>query len=316
MSQPTSHQVSGPYAHIPPPPPPPGAAPAAVVLQPEAAGRPTRRRRPGRVLGGAVVAALALAAGGLVIVSRSDEASASPLAAAASRTEAARTVRVEITVEAPGMPAPIAMRGEFDFRSQAARLETDLSALAGRSTDRLPLGGGRVEVITQGSVSYVKLGALAALSDRAPQWVKVDAASMGGGTGGTLPQGTDLDPAALLDLLKSEADSVAVAGTEVLDGVTTTHHVARFDLARLARAEGAGLAPEDAERLLAGLADPAVTVDLWVGDDGYLHRVTTTMATAEGPARVDLRLRDFGAAVTVTPPAADQVLDLTTLLGR
>jgi hypothetical protein len=313
VSQPTPHQASGPYAHIPAPPPPPGTAPVYVTAP--AAAAPGRRRR-GRLLGGALVAVLAVGAGGLALVARGDEASASPLVAAAARTEAARSARVEIVVEAPGMPAPLTMGGELDFRSRAAHLELDLSSLAGRSTGRLPAGDGRLEVITQGAVSYVKVGALAALSDRGPQWFKVDASALPGGAEGPLPAGADLDPGALLDLLKAEADSVTVVGTEPLDGVTATHRVARFDLARLARAEGTGLSPEDAERLVAGLADPVVTVDLWVGDDGYLHRLTFAMTTSEGPARVDVRLRDFGAAFTVVPPAADQVLDLTSLLGR
>jgi hypothetical protein len=314
VSQPIPHQVSGPYAHIPAPPPPPGIA---AVATPEPASVPARRpRRNGRLLGGALVAALAVGAGGLAVVARSDQAAASPLAAAVARTEAVRTARVEVVVEAPGMPAPFTMRGELDFRSQAARFEIDASSLTGRGPGRPAAVDSRVEVITQGAEAYLKVGALSTLSDRAPQWFKVDASALPGGAAGPLPAGAGLDPGALLSLLKAEADSVTVAGTESLDGVTVTHHVARFDLARLARAEGTGLSPEDAERLFAGPAGLVVTADLWVGDDGLLRRLTVATTTPEGPVRVDLRLRDFGAAVTVTPPAADQVLDLTSLLGR
>jgi hypothetical protein len=61
-------------------------------------------------------------------------------------------------------------------------------------------------------------------------------------------------------------------------------------------------------------------VDVWIGDDGLVRKLTLDESlSAQGHSadvKLDLELSDYGTAVNVTAPPADQTLDLTSLLGQ
>ena len=61
-----------------------------------------------------------------------------------------------------------------------------------------------------------------------------------------------------------------------------------------------------------------VPVDIWVGEDGLVRRLTQRLRlnVQGGPSAIEQRfeLYDFGAKVEVVVPDADDVADLTDLL--
>jgi hypothetical protein len=134
-----------------------------------------------------------------------------------------------------------------------------------------------------------------------------------------------LSPASILGLLRAEASSVTNLGTQVLDGVTTTHYRAQIPLARLGDGSAAEL--QQVERLL---GVDALSVDYWIGSSELLRQLQFAMTvprqpdipttTVPGEFSVNftypitmsarLRLSDYGVPVHVVPPPADQITSI------
>lgn len=312
------------FAHIPPPPPPPLSAGHAAThpAAPYAAGAsaPRRRARRGWVV---VISTVTLGASvlGVVAVTKHDDTHAgSPVAAAVEGTQAQKTARVEITVEAPGLASPLVTTAEVDFEAGVSHLSFDLSALAGLGESTTGVGTGPIDVLTKGSVAYVKMNGLADLVGGKAKWIKIDVSKMPGPASGAAgaagaPSGTP-DAAALLDLLKKQADTFTTVGQEPVRGVGTTRYTAVVDLARLARDHAAELGDPPLGARLGQLDATTVTVDVWIDGDDLVRKVVLRVPSAEGAATtVTLELYDFGKPVEVAVPADADIIDLTALLA-
>jgi hypothetical protein len=66
------------------------------------------------------------------------------------------------------------------------------------------------------------------------------------------------------------------------------------------------------------------TIDLWVGDDGLVHRMALDIQAEDFPGTegddiegmtMTFDFYDFGESVTIEPPPADQVTDMSELSG-
>ncbi len=323
------------YDHIPSPPPPPpagwvpyrgapGLVPPAPSVSPVApyAATPVasrRHRHRGWVAVTSVVALGASIVGVAAIVRHGDSAERSPLAAAVAGTEAQKTARVDVTVNAPGLPSPLVTTAEVDLSAGVTHLTMDLSALAGLDESAAKFGAGPVEVLTKGSVAYVKMGGLADLLGGNAKWIKFDATAMAasgaGSAAGSFGGGTT-DPAALLDLLKQQADSVTEVGHESVRGVDTTHYTAVIDVARIASEHASGATDPSAAAAVEKLAGTKATVDVWVDADNVVRKLTVHAPSTEGDATITLEFYDFGKPVNATIPADADTIDLTTLIGH
>ena len=60
--------------------------------------------------------------------------------------------------------------------------------------------------------------------------------------------------------------------------------------------------------------DTKVPVEVWVDSSNALHRMTAEISDGETDVAVDLTMKNFGAAVTIDPPAASETFDATELL--
>jgi len=237
-----------------------------------------------RTLLALVVLPLALAAcgGG----SKHTTSNATPLSAV--ENGALKTVQagsehlsVRATANAGGQQIVVTGNGVFDTKRHLGSLHVDLNA--GAITAAL-------DEVLDGTILYVKSPLLAAAVPKGKTWLKVDLKKAGKAGGVDLSQLTAQDPAQALNYLRS-LKSAAKVGTEQIGGVSTTHYSAQVDVSKLS--------PAAAAQVGAG------TYDVWVGDDGYVHRVRlVTTAGAKVSATSDLS--DFGAAVTVTVPSAAQ----------
>jgi len=157
------------------------------------------------------------------------------------------------------------------------------------------------------------------LSSRLPggaTWVKLDLTKAGTSIGGNLGQLTapaTQNPAQLLDVLR-QIGQVDVVGTETIDGVSTTHYHGTIDLAKAAAKAGRG-AQAALGALIAQGAPGEVPVDVWIGDDGLVRQFKLSYGMTAGGTPLSLALTfgigDYGTDVSVTPPPADQVFDVT-----
>ena len=303
------------YAHIPPPPPAPAPYFAPPVATPVG---PSRRR--GWVVGAGAFAIAALVLGVVAFTRGGSADPSSAFAAAAARTEAQKSARVEMTMVLPlaGITAPLTVSGEVDFTSGASRFVIDLSGLVGVSKGQLTADQPRVELVTKGLVSYMKIPGLDALTGASGKWIKLDAAALAKG------QNVDLqhllseqrnDPSQMLDLLRTRAQSVTEVGRDDVRGVATTHSTAKIDIAQLYRDSGTVVDEARLAAAIGQLSGGVMTVDVWIDDAGLVRRQSIAVPSATGVLTYNIEFFDFGAPVQVTVPADRDAIDLTALIG-
>ncbi|HKA03772.1 MAG TPA: LppX_LprAFG lipoprotein [Acidimicrobiales bacterium] len=283
-------------------------------------------------------AALVLAVGGLAACGSSQDVTVGAAAGAGAggataierasvRTVAIDTAKLSLTVAATGLPgssgpATVTADGAIDNTNGRAELNVDLS----QATAGLPevaggvlgaLGDGHLQVVTDGSNAYLKIGALASIfgATSNKSWVKLT----GDGTanaskGSAVADGTDI-----LKIL-GQAGDVTTVGTEAVRGVETTHYRGTLDVSAALGQLGADERAEVQDRLAQLGIDPKAInfpVDVWIGQDDLVRRVQVgldgsqfegaNVPTGGLDATVTLELYDFGAPVDITVPSADQV---------
>jgi len=252
----------------------------------------------------AIVVALAAAvlAPALVLANGGGGLSLTGVARAATKTQDAGTAKFTVNVRQDGGSAQASaqLTGAIDFRVPRATMT--FSAADGQVAGQM---------ILDGTTWYVKLPSAAMLGlSQGKRWLKVDIASAGGNAQQFLAMLKLFDPARLFGLLRN-AGSFSTVGQESVAGVDTTHYRGSVEVRKLAAAIGA---PAAADRH----PDATFSADAWVDKDGYLRKLAFAFPAMEDEpgAGVDVELSDFGAAVEVTPPPADQVQDLTALLKK
>ena len=264
---------------------------------------------------------LALLALALSLTACGVRSAAAPVTGAATKsgqTDGAR-VALDVTV------GTHTITGTGFLSHERSALTLDLSkALAAAG---LPAVGGTVDarLIDDGGSPdlYLRSDAANGLLPEGKSWVKIDlgaAAKAAGVDLSGLQAATIPSPLELLALL--QLGGFTPAGTETIDGVATMRHKATIDLAQAAMLVGAPA--EAAKRLKAAGVSTALPVEVWIGGDGLLRRVTATYASDVAgksvPFAVTVNLSDYGATVNVEPPAESDVYDasglLTGLLAR
>jgi LppX_LprAFG lipoprotein len=247
-----------------------------------------------------------------------------PVASAATDSSNASTVHVSATISETGAtpkPVNISISGDVDNTAKTSEFDLDLSSLAGLIPGADASGLHATEV-TDGSVVYLKLPALAQLLPSVNPWVKLDLVALAKSNGidlSQLTQTTSIDPADQLELLKQASRDFTKVGDEQVNGVEATHYHGSVDLAKavdqLDPAAKAKLEP-----LLGQLGTTTVPYDVWVGSDGLISRISIDMQeTVPGVAdgvhvAVTMDFSGYGEQVTVTDPPSDEVTDLTSLI--
>jgi hypothetical protein len=249
----------------------------------------------------------------------------------AVKTEQAGSYRFDMTLRmsVPGAPAPfeISAHGAVDEAGRRATMSMDFGSLGdllgarGVSGDDLEL-----DVVFEWPVAYMRVPFLA---DRIPggkSWVKMDLEAVARKQGIELPSVASFgqsDPSAFLDFLRAAGD-LRTVGKEQVQGVRTTHYLARIDLQKFA----AKLPAKQREQLAAAFVQLeqltqngqlTPLVDAWVDGEGLLRRFEMSFSVPAGSASADVSmamdLHDFGAPVDVRTPEASDVAEITQLAG-
>jgi hypothetical protein len=211
------------------------------------------------------------------------------ITAAARKTAAAGTEQLSLDASgtAGGQNLAVTGTGAFDTTHHVGTLDVDFSD-AGIST--------AIDAVLSGTDMYLKSPLFALVLPTGKSWLKLDLSKAAAAKGLSLNTLLAQDPAQTLTSLQSLRSATAV-GSEVVDGIATTHYRARAD---------AGSKPG--------------TYDVWIGGDGYVHRLRSRIVSGTGTtsAAVTLTvdLSDFGRKVTVAvPPASQTVVSSGSLPG-
>jgi hypothetical protein len=285
-------------------------------------------------VGAVLVAAAALAAaacgggeGGGSSTSSTDTGTNSDaksvLAAAPQKVKDANSSKVgfSITIDSDQLSSPITIPGdgEFDYAAKEGRLTMDYGDVleaAGQS------GDGDMEILTKGSVYYVKWPLFSKAVNASTPWISFDITKLDQISGidtSSLRSVNQGDPSQTLVYLKA-AGSVEEQGAEDVDGVSTTKYHAVIDLDRIA-----GLAPADQRDAVAASVNSLketygiseLPLDVWIDDQGLPHKLFYEIdATVQGTkvrTALTMTLSDYGVDVNLEPPPASQVTDLASL---
>ena len=149
-----------------------------------------------------------------------------------------------------------------------------------------------MDVVLSDNKVYLRSPLFSLLLPTGKTWIELDLSK--GATAGGIDLSSLLaqDPTDALDALQS-ASTVTEVGTVQLGGVSATHYKATV-------------------KKTSGSTKGGGVYDVWVGDDGYIHRVRTIVAgssgSTTGAVAATSTLSGFGDPVTVTVPPASQTV--------
>jgi hypothetical protein len=232
----------------------------------------------------------ATACGGGKKSSTTTTSASSPLdavRAAAEKTAKTGSMQLALTAAATGSTQiAVAGAGGFDTANHQGKLHLHFSTSGISST---------LDVVLSGTDLYVSSPLFSLTLPSGKSWIKLDL-TKGASVGGVdLSSLLSQDPAQALDALENASTAVAV-GTVKLGSIVATHYTATVEKAS-SSTKAAGV------------------YNVWVGQDGYIHRVRTTIAggsgSSTGVVTATSTLAGFGQPVTVTVPPASQTVDST-----
>ena len=230
-------------------------------------------------------------------------------------------VGFSITVDSDKLSSPITVpgSGEFDYAAKEGSLTMDYGDVlqaAGQS------GSGDMQILTKGSLYYVKWPLLSQAVNASTPWVSFDITKLDQITGidtSSLRSVNQGNPSQTLVYLKA-AGTVEDQGSEDVDGVSTTKYHAVIDLDRIPR-----LAPADQRAAVRAsvrtLKDTynisELPLDVWIDDQGLprklFYDIDATVQDTKVTTSLTMTLSDYGVDVNVQPPAKSQVTDLASL---
>jgi hypothetical protein len=246
---------------------------------------------------------------------------------AAAKTAAAKTAgfSVSATATAAGRTISQIGQGQVDFGRHAVDVKFARPAQA-------TAGGGDQRTIIVGTDSWTTTPA--SVLDKLPSAKPFLHSTTAERNANPLSQLTQPDdPTRVLgELTGVDAATIKRVGKEDIRGTPTTHITGQVDLTKVAASDDA--AKPQAEALGKLMGTNVMPIELWVDSDGRARRVQvtlqhlriapalsttgTTATTAEGAGlQIDLTIvndfYDFGSAVKIDPPPADQVTELSQI---
>ena len=235
-------------------------------------------------------------------------AGANPIAQAASKTSGAGSVKIDFGISGAGIKG--GGRGVFDTGTAGSgRLSMTVEGSNGQATT--------VDTLIDGTVLYMRSPVFQQALPAGKEWVRLDLAQLAKQQGVNLGSLVDSNPTpnGALAYLRGSTGKVQELGKAKVQGAQTTHYRATIDLEHAARRAN-GSTRQSIRRVIDVAGVKKLPVDVWVGDDGYVRKVTYTQHSGKNQAaKITMELYDFGSPVTITAPPAAAVIDFQKLLG-
>lgn len=264
-------------------------------------------------------------------------ASFTSVAQKSSSADSARfTMDAGVTIPGTSKPLAFSADGGFDTAGQRSQLSVDLSSVAelfksfGSSLGGTVTGDlgspsdWKLDAIQDGKTAYIHFPLLAKQLPPGKTWVKGDAKELSSADAGQMSQFGSLagtDPRDVFGMLKAVSGSIEAVGSETIRGVETSHYRATIDLAKVEQ-----LVPAEQRQSLGSLGQGAqqaglteLPLDVWIDGDQLVRKLSVDL-DAKQPgtdqrvkASLVVELYDYGKALDIQLPPADQVVDASTL---
>jgi len=269
----------------------------------------------------AALAFVAAACGGSSCEHVTLEATPAAMRKAAEATLDKGTSKIDLSMQTTiaGKDLAVTGTGVVDQPNKKLQIDLDLSSV-----------GQHITEIQDGTVIYSRSPAFAKLA-AGKEWIKFDLARSNSpfsdlvGGSGAGPLGSD--PSSFMQFLEG-AGKVHQVGSDDVRGARTTHFSGSYTLNDALNAMPADRrqklqAAFTALGLPESAGDTPIPFDAWIGDDGLVRRLSTTVDRSQlstdsntrvGKMSMTLELYDFGTSVDIHPPADDEVRDLSSLL--
>ena len=233
-----------------------------------------------------------------------DVTSIDPVAQAATKTQnvAGAHFLLNARVTAEGQTVEFKGPGEIADHGKKLRMRMTMpAAILGMKG----LTGNKVtfDVVSAGKQFFFRGGPFTQLAGK--KWVAM------GDDDASFDLGQN-DPSKMLEYLRA-VSKVEEKGSETVRGVPTTHYEARIQLDKVADK----VSPEAAralEQISTGLGTNEIPIEVWVGDDGLVRKLTMNWHPKQGSFVLDMEMFGFGD-VAIDVPGASQTVNLKQLLG-
>ena len=129
-----------------------------------------------------------------------------------------------------------------------------------------------------------------------------------------ISSGPPASPDEFLDYLHGVAPDPERLGEESVRGVETTRYRTELDLRRATRRdlERDGWDDQHIERVLEGMADGPVEVEVWIAEDGLIRRIVWRNESTREPSwssETTTEFFDFGIETAIEPPPPGEVME-------
>lgn len=239
---------------------------------------------------------------------------------ALAKTYRLETMHLEFEMRAHFGQEDISFTGseDIDLESGAARVTMDLGML-----------GGSMEMMTDGTVVYMRSPTFKQAFGVGTEWVSMDVNELADGGAGNPFGGlgtSQMDPSAFLGFFAGAVE-VKEAGGDTVKGVATTRYEGTIDLGKVlsgfAKVVGHDV---DERQLRRGLRElktmglGKIPFEVWIDDEGLLRKERLTMdlgmipGAQEGAGlEIEATFSNYGDPVDIEPPPPSQVTDVTDM---
>ncbi len=276
-----------------------------ATYPPFSAGRAQRR-----------AAAVALGAGALALITGCSAASSSGSSASSAGSTSphtALTLAAAQSQKVNSMAATFSSQAAGETTTGSLQLQLKPSLLAGENL-KVTADGKTTpmdEVITDKSI-YVKTGLLSSSDSAGKPWVEIDYADLKGGLGSALQSllqnAQSGNPANQTQLLAA-SKSVHEVGTQVVNGVQTTHYAGTLMPSTAISALSPSLR-KAFDSLLQSIKGP-ISFNIWIDGQHVTRKVTEVEHVAGETVTTTMNVTSVNQSVQVSAPPASQVDKLT-----
>ncbi|MER6098766.1 hypothetical protein ABT154_23495 [Streptomyces sp. NPDC001728] len=245
--------------------------------------------------------------------------------AAYTKTSAAKTAKIRMTME---MPAGLEGGGTMEMTGVQGWDPSvmDITVKGSMLTAGNPGGPEQMRMIMLGDAMYMDMGAKQAAEMGGKRWMKLDmkaiaAASGDKGleksmTGGM--ENMNQDPAKQLAMLL-DSPNLKHVGAEKVDGVDTQHYKGTLTLEQMVAANKSFdvLSEKERTEMIDGVRKAGITAydtQVWVDGDGYPVKMDVGMKMKQGTVKMAMHFSDYGAKASVQAPPAKDTMDLFEML--